>query len=120
MPATRRRFLEGCFFGCGEYAKLRDLLKNKKNIILQGPPGVGKTFAAQGTAYSVWVKRYQPCQDTAVSPSYSYEDFIIGYRPTENGFKLTPGPFYESVKLLRMMRKELISLLLMKSTAQSE
>lgn len=30
--------------------------------------------------------------------SYSYEDFIMGYRPTKDGFELTPGPFYDFCK----------------------
>jgi len=30
--------------------------------------------------------------------SYSYEDFIMGFRPTNDGFELTPGPFYQFCK----------------------
>ena len=49
--------------------------------------------------------------------SYSYEDFIEGYRPTENGFTIKKGSFYNSANLLRMTMKMIISLLLMKSIA---
>lgn len=30
--------------------------------------------------------------------SYSYEDFIMGYRPSEKGFTLAQGPFYQFCK----------------------
>jgi 5-methylcytosine-specific restriction endonuclease McrBC GTP-binding regulatory subunit McrB len=72
------------------------LLKRKKNIILQGPPGVGKTFIARKLAYEIM----QEIKDTNIEmvqfhQSYSYEDFIQGLRPTQKGgFDLRDGIFY--------------------------
>jgi 5-methylcytosine-specific restriction protein B len=72
------------------------LLKRKKNIILQGPPGVGKTFIARKLAYEIM----QEVNDTSIEmvqfhQSYSYEDFIQGLRPTQKGgFDLKDGIFY--------------------------
>ncbi len=72
------------------------LLKRKKNIILQGPPGVGKTFIARKLAYEIM----QEVMDANIEmvqfhQSYSYEDFIQGLRPTQKGgFDLRDGIFY--------------------------
>ena len=68
----------------------------KKNIILQGPPGVGKSFSAQRLAFAL-----MGAEDRArlgfvqFHQSYSYEDFVEGFRPTETGFELRPGKFVE-------------------------
>jgi 5-methylcytosine-specific restriction endonuclease McrBC GTP-binding regulatory subunit McrB len=72
-------------------------LVNKKNIILQGPPGVGKTFVAKRIAYSKMGKKdNSKIQMIQFHQSYSYEDFIQGFRPTEDGkFNLKNGVFYE-------------------------
>lgn len=93
-------FLNEVFMDPDSYETLVNLLRTKKNIILQGAPGVGKTFAAKRLAYSIMGKK-----DTSrvmmvqFHQSYSYEDFIMGYRPTKDGFDLKPGSFYQFCKI---------------------
>ncbi|HBC5814594.1 TPA: 5-methylcytosine-specific restriction endonuclease subunit McrB, partial [Escherichia coli] len=67
----------------------------KKNIILQGPPGVGKTFVARRLAYLLTgEKAPQRVNMVQFHQSYSYEDFIQGYRPNGVGFRRKDGIFY--------------------------
>ncbi len=72
-------------------------LKVKRNVILQGPPGVGKTFVAQRVAYALMGKKaHDRVKMIQFHQSYSYEDFVRGYRPSGNeGFTLKDGIFYE-------------------------
>jgi len=96
---TEADFLNEVYISEYKYLTLKSLLMKKKNIILQGAPGVGKTFVAERLAYSIMEKK-----DTSrvmlvqFHQSYSYEDFIIGYRPDEKGFSLKTGPFYDFCK----------------------
>ena len=82
------------FIDADEVAVLLGKLKREKNIILQGPPGVGKTFIARRVAEALagaqgnvkWVQFHE---------SYSYEDFVRGYRPDgKGGFELEDGTFW--------------------------
>ena len=94
-----KRFLEEVFMDEESYNTLVALVKAKKNVILQGAPGVGKTFAAKRLAYSIMgVKDPNRVMMVQFHQSYSYEDFIMGFRPSETGFELKRGAFYNFCK----------------------
>jgi 5-methylcytosine-specific restriction protein B len=80
-----------------EFNYMIERLKSKKNIILQGPPGVGKTFIAKRLAYYlIGSKDDNRVPMIQFHQSYSYEDFIQGFRPNDVGkFDLKNGIFYE-------------------------
>ena len=99
---TKEDFLHGkedgkdrVFMSEDDYNTLVGLVKNKKNVILQGAPGVGKTFVAKRLAYSMMGKK-NPNRVMLIQfhQSYSYEDFMMGYKPVEDGFELKYGIFY--------------------------
>lgn len=99
-PYDADMFLEEVYMEKTKYDTLVALVKKKKNVILQGAPGVGKTFAAKRLAYSIMgVKDPSRVMMVQFHQSYSYEDFIMGFRPTqEGGFELKRGAFYEFCK----------------------
>ncbi len=93
---TKTEFLKDIFVDEREYNVLVSLLENKKNLILQGAPGVGKTYTAKRLAYSILGEQ----NDSKISviqfhQNYSYENFLRGYEPSEAHYKLGKGVFYE-------------------------
>lgn len=88
------------FWPRADLEKWLQTLAQRKNVILQGPPGVGKTFVAARLA-DLLIGRSASGHKVLVQfhPSYGYEDFVQGYRPTkEAGYERVNGPFLELCK----------------------
>lgn len=93
---TIEDFLKDVFLSVEEANEILELFEYKKNIILQGPPGVGKTFMAKRLAYLHSGKKdSSKIEMVQFHQSYSYEDFIRGFKPDLDGnFRLKDGIFY--------------------------
>lgn len=96
----KSKFLDEVFITYKEYDQLESLLLRKKNLILQGAPGVGKTFAAKRLAYALMGEKDDArVMQVQFHQNYSYEDFVMGYKPNEEGgFELKNGIFYRFCK----------------------
>lgn len=95
--------LKDLFLSKEQLESLVETARRKKNIILQGPPGVGKTFVSKRLAYLLMGEK-DPSRVEFVQfhQSYSYEDFVQGWRPnSEGGFELKNGSFFEFCKKAR-------------------
>lgn len=94
-PYTDADFLEQVYIDAEELTTLKTLLKRKKNLILQGSPGTGKTFLSKRLAYCMMgVKDPKRIEMVQFHQSSTYDEFVIGYRPTEEGsFRVQSGVF---------------------------
>lgn len=93
----RTKFLEEVYVSYHDYEKLESLLLRKQNLILQGAPGVGKTFAAKRLAYAIMGEKDDSrIMQVQFHQNYSYEDFVMGYKPNDNGgFDMKYGVFHK-------------------------
>ncbi len=98
-PYSDDDFISEVFLSEDNLDTLKILVKTKKNLILQGAPGVGKTFIAKRLAYAIMGEKNEDRIKTVqFHQSYCYEDFMLGFKPNETNFVLTKGPFYEFCK----------------------
>ena len=97
---TKSNFLDEVYVSYLDYERLESLILRKKNLILQGAPGVGKTFAAKRLAYAIMGEKDDSrVMQVQFHQNYSYEDFVMGYKPNEDGgFELKNGVFYRFCK----------------------
>ena len=92
---SKESFLEQVYMTEERYKTLVAVLRNKKNIILQGAPGVGKTYAARRLAWSIMGMKDDSCIEfVQFHQNYSYKDFVMGYKPVKDGLELKNGIFY--------------------------
>ncbi len=96
-PYSIDNALENLFLSRTAFAGLIASTRRRKNLILQGPPGVGKSFLARKLAYAlIGAQKADQFQMVQFHQSYAYEDFIQGWRPNgSGGFGLRNGVFYE-------------------------
>lgn len=96
-PYSKQKAMKGLFLAASQFDEMLAALREKRNVVLQGAPGVGKTYVAKRLAYAL-IGSNDPQQIEMIQfhQSYSYEDFIQGFRPTPKGhFDLKYGIFHQ-------------------------
>ncbi len=94
QPYLEEEAVAGLFLPGEVFTDLIETWKAKKNLIIQGAPGVGKSFVARRLAYALMgYKDSTRVQTVQFHQSYGYEDFVQGYRPGKAGFTLREGVF---------------------------
>lgn len=97
VPYPLTRALDGLFMPQEEFERLLRIWRRKRNLVLQGSPGVGKSFVARRLAYAlIGYEDPNRVQMIQFHQSYAYEDFVQGFRPTTDGkFVLRDGIFVD-------------------------
>ncbi len=105
---TEDHALDGLFLEATEFSSILNLLARKKALVLEGPPGVGKSFVARRVAYALMGRRApEQVEMVQFHQSYSYEDFVQGLRPAEGGgFKRQDGVFLRFCEAARANPEE--------------
>jgi len=93
---TVEQALKTLFISPAQFKGILDTWERKKNIIVQGPPGVGKSFFSRRLAYALMLEEAKArVEAVQFHQTYAYEDFVQGYRPEENSFVRRNGVFYQ-------------------------
>lgn len=95
--ANPNKSFEDLFIEDDYIDEIVNVMKRKKNIILRGVPGVGKTYCIK----TIIKKSFDNLVEDSIEmiqfhQNYSYEEFVEGLRPQMNGgFGIERGLFYD-------------------------
>ncbi len=94
-PANIDALARNLLWGPKQLQEIIEDLQEKRQVIFHGPPGTGKTYVAREIAKQCRLNGGD-FEIVQFHPSYSYEDFVEGFRPKvisgQSGFELVHGP----------------------------
>lgn len=94
---------DGCFHSKERLQEILDHWRDKRNLVLQGAPGTGKTWLAKRLAQAlIGSQAPDAIRSVQFHPNTSYEDFVRGWRPTSGGqLVLTDGVLIQHAERAR-------------------
>ncbi len=114
-PVSLDELADGLNWEVEHLHRIERLLRDKKQVVFQGPPGTGKTYVAQALAECL-AGSSERVRLVQFHPSYAYEDFVQGFRPTleggRHGFALRDGPLVEMASKASSARNEIYVLVI--------
>lgn len=118
IPYTIADALKDLFLDEVQLKSILDLWERKKNVILQGPPGVGKTFVCRRLAYAL-IHEKAPDRVEAVQfhQTYAYEDFVRGTDQARLDFSDVTDSFISFASVLATIKNMHMYSSLMRSIA---
>ncbi|GAA4080698.1 McrB family protein [Nonomuraea soli] len=85
LPDIDQDFARKLYFPAEWLQECVELLRERPQLVFDGPPGTGKTYLARKLAAHLTAGKPQNVTFIQFHANYAYEDFFEGFRPIDDG-----------------------------------